>query len=734
MRLRALVLAAALLLLSAGLALAQTIPFNLLATENGSSATVPNNATINVNSPQGAGVTVDVKATYVGNVPATVPAAPTLFGSTSFSVTIDGTLPLVLNQGDSLTMHVTFRPTNSSAANAQLTLLFTQPATSSSGTVTTVQGAILLAFQGTSPQFVLSYILQANNNTVALPSTGGTLLFLPTQINTTAQANLNISNTGSGAGQVTAITLPAGPAFKAQGLPLFPVTIGTGQTLQLLVLYNPTAVQTDNDQIQITYQNGTTATVSLQGSGTAASFTYSYIQGGQSTVVKPNQTIPLPDTNVGDTSSLIISVQNTGNATGTVNSVSISGQGFQLSGTLPLFPQTLKQGDTFTFSISFTPTVAGTAQGELVIGGDVFNLSGKGLGPKLAFSYISSAGTVTLPPATAVVFTPTAVGQSEKVTFVVTNSGTLTATVSNIGISTANSPFSVSELAALPLSLAAGQSSQFTITFTPTTTGFVNGTLVLDTNNVALIGSGTTPPPLPSYTLQGPSGNTAPFTQPSVSLTLSSPYSLDLTGTLTLTSSGSFVTDPNVVFSTGGRTVNFAIPANSTSANFANQGPQIFLQTGTVAETVTLTPTFSTAGGVDVTPASPETLQFSIPSEAPVLLNVQVTNQAASSFTLLVTGYATTRALNSVNVTFTPAAGFNIRTSSATIDVSQVSNTWFQSTASESFGGQFEITIPFTLTGPAPAVGRTLLQTLASVAATVTNAIGTSNSLQANVQ
>lgn len=734
MRLRALFAAAVLILFTAGRAAPQAVPFNILATENGISVTVPNTSTINVNSALGAGVTVDIKATYIGNVQATIAQPATLVGSTSFSVTTGGTLPLVLNQGDSVTMHVIYRPTNSSGATAQVTLLFTQPSTSSGGGPTTQQGAIVLTFQGTAPQFQLSYVLQSTGNAVSLPASGGTLLFPGTPINTTAQANLDISNTGSGPGQITAITLPKGPQFKVQGLPPFPVTVGSNQTLPLVVTYTPTAVETDNDQIQITYQAGNTVTVSLEGSGTSAGFTYNLIQGGKSTPVKPNSTISLPDTNVGDTGSLIVQVQNTGNASGTVNSVSISGQAFSLGSAL-VFPEVLKPGDNFSFSINFLPTQAGTAQGEMVIGSDLFTLTGKGLGPKLSFSYISSAGTTTLPPATAVVFSPIAVGQSEKVTFVVTNAGTSTATVSNIGINGTNSPYSIKGLSPLPLSLLPGQSSQFTIIYTPATTGFTNGSLVLDTTNVPLVGSGTAPPALPSYAIQGPSGNTSPLTQAPVTLTLSNSYPLDLTGTLTLTTSGDFGSDQTVQFETGGVTVNFTIPANATSANFAGQGPQVLLQTGTVAQTVTLTPSFATAaGGVNLTPGSPTTLQFTILPQTPVVLSLQSTNQTTNGFTLLVTGYATTRSLTTVNVTFTAAPGYHISSAPVPVDVSQVATTWFQGSTSHAFGGQFEITIPFTLQGPTPPVGKTLLQSIASVSATVTNGLGTSNSLQTAVQ
>jgi len=62
--------------------------------------------------------------------------------------------------------------------------------------------------------------------------------------------------------------------------------------------------------------------------------------------------------------------------------------------------------------------------------------------------------------------------------------------------------------------------------------------------------------------------------------------------------------------------------------------------------------------------------------------------------------------------------------------VSQVAQLWFQSASAQTFGGQFEVAIPFTLQGTV-ATGQTLLQALASVSVTATNDIGTSNSLQA---
>jgi transposase len=81
-------------------------------------------------------------------------------------------------------------------------------------------------------------------------------------------------------------------------------------------------------------------------------------------------------------------------------------------------------------------------------------------------------------------------------------------------------------------------------------------------------------------------------------------------------SSDTFVTDPSVQFSTGGRTVSFTIPANGTQAVFSNGATTIKLQTGSVAGGITITPSFATRTGYSLTPDSPASLSLSIASAA----------------------------------------------------------------------------------------------------------------------
>jgi hypothetical protein len=740
--------------LGAGIASAQAFDFKLLAIPaNGNPATIANGQTINLVAPNvGAQVQVTIVATYIGTTEATIAAAPTPLGSTEITlVTVPAaeTFPLVLTPGQTFTFIVKYTASNASQVSAQVTIPYTEPGTGSTGSVGVISNSISLLFQGLAPSFTLFYfITPANGSTPnVLPlAPGGTIPFPATQLNTTATGGLQIYNVGSGPGAVTGISLVSGaPFFQLAGIPpitpAVPYTITPGTStdpLTIGILYTPTAVETDKGQVQVTYQDGTTALINLMGSGATSSYSYSYLSGTTSTPVQPGGTIVLPAVPVATTgttpgsSKVIVTVTNKGNGNGTINSINANGP-FTVSGVLNP-PPVLKPGDSEGFTITYTPTAVGPQTGALQVGNDTFTLTGTGGGTQLAFSYSSNGATIPITGNTGVVFPAIAVGKTENVMFTVMNSGTVATTVTLVTASP-TPPFSVPALP--PTNLAAGQSTSFPITFAPTTVSPVNGSLSVNGTGVPLFGAGSAPPALPSYTITGPSGNVSPASQENISLTLAKSYPVDLNGVLTLTTSGNFGTDSAVQFSTGSstgnRTVDFEIPANGTSANFVGQGSQILLQTGTVAETVTLTPSFATTAGVDVTPASPTTLQFTIASLAPVLESLQVTNTTASSFTLLIIGYSTPRSLGSLNVTFNPATGYNFTTTTFTSDLSQNAALWFQSAAALAFGGQFEVTIPFNLTGPV-ANGKTLLQAIASISATVSNSVGTSNSRQANVQ
>ena len=172
--------------------------------------------------------------------------------------------------------------------------------------------------------------------------------------------------------------------------------------------------------------------------------------------------------------------------------------------------------------------------------------------------------------------------------------------------------------------------------------------------------SWTTPPPdLPAVELRGPAQVQGPLQQRPISLLLSQPYPLPLTGTLTLTvNSSSYSVDPAVQFSTGGRTVAFTIPANETQAQFPT-GPEIYFQTGSIAGTINLRASFTTLG-INVTPDAAPSLDVVIPPGPPQVLDVQLAAQSPTSLAVVVTGLATTRSLDQLELQFVSSPKFTV--------------------------------------------------------------------------
>ena len=253
----------------------------------------------------------------------------------------------------------------------------------------------------------------------------------------------------------------------------------------------------------------------------------------------------------------------------------------------------------------------------------------------------------------------------------------------------------------------------------PTAAGTANVTLqVTDSQQqtaTQAITIAVTLPPLPSVTIGAIAGAAA--TQPPVSLSLGSSFSVALTGTLSVSfqsAAGGNPTEVQFITSGGGSSsVNFTIAAGSTNAVFSGSP---VLATGTVAGTITLTATLS-AGGVDITPSPAPTETVMIASSAPVITSVKFSN-ASGALTVTVIGYSTTREMVSGQFTFAPASGSTLSQSTITVQLGSAFSTWYQSSASNQWGGQFMLSMPFSVSGTAADV--------ASVSVTLTNTKGAS--------
>jgi hypothetical protein len=224
-------------------------------------------------------------------------------------------------------------------------------------------------------------------------------------------------------------------------------------------------------------------------------------------------------------------------------------------------------------------------------------------------------------------------------------------------------------------------------------------------------------PQAPQVSITGLTDTVNPIQQPAVDVQLSAAYPLAITGTITLAFTPDAVNpsdDPSIQFSTGGRTISFTIPAGQTSASWASTH---FIQTGTVAGTITLTLSLS-AGGQNITPTPAPTRSVRIARAAPTIQSVQVV-RTSSGFNVQVKGYSTPRQVTQAVFNFAAAQGGNLQTTQLTVAVDSVFTTWYTGTSSTQYGSLFLYTQPFTVTGNVSAI--------ASVSVTLSNATGSSS-------
>ena len=203
-------------------------------------------------------------------------------------------------------------------------------------------------------------------------------------------------------------------------------------------------------------------------------------------------------------------------------------------------------------------------------------------------------------------------------------------------------------------------------------------------------------PPAPSVSMDALPDTVNPADQPVFKVSLATSYPVQLTGQIVMTFTSDAVIpidDPAVQFATGGRMVNFTIPAGTSTAMFSI--PQMAFQTGTVAGTITLNLSLQATGGQVIATA---TRIVQINRTAPGTRNV-VLAPTSGGFELHITGYSTPRQLTSALVQLTPSAGSNLQTTQLTIPLDNLASSWYQSDASKLFGSQFTLILPFTIQG-----------------------------------
>jgi len=701
--------------------------FLITVREGETTRQVANGTTLEFASKVGQGKDIFVEIQYLGAFRGEL-AEAMFTGSADFRLVGQAPTPALLATKGKVVFQVRFEPTKSERTLAQLALMARELPPEGSNLLPGGYGLLAVGFSGTAPEIQYAYALGTDGNVQTLAD-GGVIRIAKAPVNQVTLATVLVINRGTAPAKVEAVSLEGAAELDLIQVPLLPLTLGAGQSVQFRVRYQPKDVGAHEARLRMSAE-GAEVGVRIEAASQGVKWSYAVaadLGGEDAAALAPDGVADFGEVELGKRKRLWIRVKNTGNEEGVLAGAAVSGAGFALVDP-PLAQTVVKTGGEVWFGVSVTGVEPGRQTGRLRVGADSFLLTARAVGAVLEYSY--QAGEVTVVGVGGQVLAPpAAIGQTTAVSFAVENKGNRAATIVAVGVSGAGKAFQVAGVPPLPATLEPEQRLEFRIEFTPVAPGLNTAVLGVGTAFFNLAGNAAALPELPGYRWEGVSGVVGPMTQTSVGLRLASAYPVTLRGTLAMTvDTGSFGADAAVQFSTGGRTVSFTIPAGETRAVFANGSTGIRLQTGTAAGRIVLTPSFVTDGGIVLTPERPAVLELTVPEQAPVVLAARV-EASAAAVSVAVTGYSTTRNLTKMEVTIRRRTG---KTETFSFDVGQAAQLWFGSAASLSTGGLFTATAPFTLVGSVEERNR-LLEDLEGVAVKVTNERGTSAEFSAPV-
>lgn len=292
-----------------------------------------------------------------------------------------------------------------------------------------------------------------------------------------------------------------GRGFAVSGLNAR-VRLAPGQSARLHVTFTPSAVGADSGSVRISTQVWgyhkwkASSTVALSGSGIPRA-------EGKGMIAPSPAILGFGSLTAGGSKTLAETLTNTGKTSVTVSQASVSNRAFTLSGLV--LPVSLKAGHSLTFSVVFAPSISGTSSGTLLVNSNASN-------PQLNIALSGSetaVGQFTVAPAT-LSFGSVKAGSRASLKGILSSSRS-SVTVSSI--TTTSAEFAVSGIS-MPLTVPAGQSVPFTVTFSPQSSGAAAATLAFLSNagnslaTESLTGSGVATVPH-SVTLSWAASSTA---------------------------------------------------------------------------------------------------------------------------------------------------------------------------------------------------------------------------------
>jgi hypothetical protein len=304
----------------------------------------------------------------------------------------------------------------------------------------------------------------------SLTASPSTLSFGSIQTGKNQIATETLTNSGGSSVTITQATA-TGSGFSISGITL-PLTLTAGQTTNFSVAFAPQTTGAVSGGVAIS-SNASNATLSIGLSGSGIS---------TGTLTATPSSLNLGSVQVGNSAGLSETVTNSGGSSVTITQAVVTGAGFSTPG-LDL-PVTLNAGQSLTFTAVFAPQTAVAVTGGISV---VSNASNTTLAISLSGTG-TPAGQLSVSPA-SLSFGNVTVGASKSLT------GSLSASGASVIISSGSfgTPEFVLSGISFPVTIAAGKSLPFTVTFTPQASGIASDSASFASNaaNTPAVESGT---------------------------------------------------------------------------------------------------------------------------------------------------------------------------------------------------------------------------------------------------
>jgi Abnormal spindle-like microcephaly-assoc'd, ASPM-SPD-2-Hydin len=286
----------------------------------------------------------------------------------------------------------------------------------------------------------------------------GSSLIVPMKVTNSGKSNVTIS-------QVTI----SGTGFAFVG-PNLPIILPSRQTIGLSVSFTPQASASVSGSVWVSC-SGSWGGHNAAHSG-SASATLSGTGAGSAYLTAP-LSMNLGSLQVGSSQTQTLTVSNTGGSSLSISAATIAGSGFTMAGLT--LPYNLAAGASANLYVTFSPTTSGTDNATLTL---VSNASDPSVSIALTGSATNSSGALAVTPA-SMSFGSVTIGTTQ------TQNGSITANGGSVTLSSTssnNSAFTIGGLT-LPVTLAAGQSVPFSVSYAPTTSGVVSANISFFTSN-----------------------------------------------------------------------------------------------------------------------------------------------------------------------------------------------------------------------------------------------------------